>query len=83
MAEIAYKTIHQLDPTAIVVTPSPVININSQIYSTEWLAGYLAAGGGRWADAISFHGYLQGSPADFTPEDVQGAILMDPLVLLA
>jgi hypothetical protein len=76
MAQIAYQTIHQLDPTAVVVTPSSVINTNGPIcgHSTEWLAGYLAAGGGQWTDAIAFHGYLQGCPADITPEHVQGGI---------
>ena len=77
MAQIAYQTIHQLDATAIVLTPSSVININGPVcgYTTDWLAGYLAAGGGQWADGISFHGYLSGCPsADITPEDVRGAI---------
>ncbi len=76
MARIAYQTIHQMDPTAVVLTPSSVINTHGPICGngTAWLAGYLAAGGGQWADAIAFHGYLQGCPDDITPEHVQGGI---------
>jgi hypothetical protein len=76
MVQIAYQTIHQLDPTAVVLTPSSVINVNAPGcgHTTDWLAGYLAAGGGQWADAISFHGYLQGCPADVTPERVQASV---------
>jgi hypothetical protein len=76
MAQIAYHTIHQLDPGAVVLTPSAVIDDKGPRcgHTIDWLAGYLAAGGGRWADAISFHGYLAGCPLDVTPEHVQGGI---------
>jgi len=80
LAQVAYQKIHELDPTAVVLTPSSVINIHGPScgLGTEWLDAYLAAGGGQWADAIAFHGYLQGCPtantSDTTPEHVQSAI---------
>lgn len=76
MAEVAYQTIHKIDPNAVVLTPSSVVDVSGPAcgYTTDWLAAYLAAGGGQWADAISFHGYLKGCPPDVTPEHIQGGI---------
>ncbi|HXY56601.1 MAG TPA: hypothetical protein VEH01_03210 [Nitrososphaerales archaeon] len=62
MAEHAYADIKALDPGAVVLAPS-VSRVGVQPYSTGcnpaecWLAEYLQAGGGRYADGFSFHPY--------------------------
>jgi hypothetical protein len=53
MAQVAYRIIHANDPTAIVVSPAP-----QGIYGWRWTLGYLAIGGGKYADVIGMHGYL-------------------------
>lgn len=62
MAQHAYDDIKQIDPSAIVIAPS-VSRVGIAPYSPGcissecWLAQYLLAGGGRYADAIAFHPY--------------------------
>jgi Abnormal spindle-like microcephaly-assoc'd, ASPM-SPD-2-Hydin len=61
LAQNAYQIIKSIDPGATVLTPSVSIggvlssdpNCGS---STCWLAAYLAAGGGSYADGVGFHG---------------------------
>jgi hypothetical protein len=53
LAQVAYKSIHGNDPTAVVVSPSP-----QGIYGWRWTEAYLASGGGNYADVIGMHGYL-------------------------
>jgi polysaccharide biosynthesis protein PslG len=49
----AYEIIKAIDPKAIVLTPSAVGD-----YGPSWVSRFLAAGGARYADVMSFHGYL-------------------------
>jgi hypothetical protein len=49
----AYEIIKSLDPSAKVLTPSPVGE-----YGPPWMARFLSAGGGQYADIMAFHGYL-------------------------
>jgi Cellulase (glycosyl hydrolase family 5) len=65
MASDAYTIIRQLDPTALVTTPTPVST--STTPSGTWMSQYIAATqslgtngapGAPYADVITFHGYL-------------------------
>ncbi|MGA2874594.1 MAG: hypothetical protein ABSE82_03550 [Nitrososphaerales archaeon] len=61
LAESAYNIIKSIDPSAIVLTPSVsiggVLSSNPNCGSSLcWLASYLAAGGGKYADGFDFHG---------------------------
>jgi polysaccharide biosynthesis protein PslG len=61
MARSAYQIVKSIDPDAIVLTPSVsiggVLSADPNCGSSQcWLAQYLAAGGGAYADAIGFHG---------------------------
>jgi len=56
LAARAYPIIKSIDPNAIVVSPSA----SSTGWPTPhdvWLDQYLSAGGGKYADAIAWHGY--------------------------
>lgn len=50
----AYSIIKNVDPSAIVVSPAPT----HMDEGVEWLDAYLEKGGGRCADVIGFHFYL-------------------------
>jgi hypothetical protein len=52
LARDAYEIIHQIDPTAVVVSPSITGS-----YGIGWLRHYLDAGGGQYADVIGYHFY--------------------------
>lgn len=52
LQEHAYKIIKELDPKLIVLTPSPVGG-----HGPRWMSDFLAAGGGQYADVMTFHGY--------------------------
>lgn len=55
MARDAHEIIHSIDPDAVVLTgPS----VPSWPKYRHFLDDYLEAGGGQYADAISFHGYV-------------------------
>jgi polysaccharide biosynthesis protein PslG len=54
MASDATEIIKRIDPNATILSPSFLFNWD---YSLNWLKGYLAAGGGRYADVIALHGY--------------------------
>jgi hypothetical protein len=49
----AYQIIKELDSTAMILTPSAVGR-----YGPPWMSRFLAAGGGKYADVMAFHGYL-------------------------
>lgn len=69
MAQDAYGIIKSIDPTALVTTPSP----STGIYGvSNWMGPYLALGGGKYADIISFHGYSWSSNWGVwpVPEDI-------------
>jgi hypothetical protein len=52
LAKVAYETIKEIDPTAIVVFPSA-----AKLEGLTWLRQYLEVGGGRYADVIGYHFY--------------------------
>jgi len=56
MAQTIYTAVKAVDPTNKVLTPSPQGN------ATIWMNGYLAAGGGAYADIMAFHGYTSSAP---------------------
>jgi hypothetical protein len=59
MAELAariYPLIKSIDPSAIVTTPA-VSSSGWPLSHDQWLEQYLAAGGGKYADVVAWHGY--------------------------
>jgi hypothetical protein len=54
MAQRAYRIIKSVDPTAIVLTPSPTAGATGV---STWFNQYFAAGGGAYADIVAFHSY--------------------------
>ncbi len=59
MAQHAYSIIKSIDPSAKVVTPSV-----TSTGGPAWLNSYLRAGGGQYADIMSFHGYWSSTAED-------------------
>jgi hypothetical protein len=55
MAQDAYAIIHQLDPAAQVVGPSP--STGNQ-WGIHFLPAYYSAGGAPWQDIVGMHAYL-------------------------
>jgi hypothetical protein len=58
-----------IDPTAQILTPTPVTTTdqtNTTLNSPSgWMDAYLKAGGGPYADILSFHGYVEpGNPVE-------------------
>jgi hypothetical protein len=56
LAARAYPIIKSIDPDAIVTTPA-VSSSGWPLSHDAWLDAYLAAGGGKYADVIAWHGY--------------------------
>jgi hypothetical protein len=54
MAQRAYRIIKSIDPTAIVLTPSPTAGVSG---ISAWLNQYFSAGGGAYSDIVAFHSY--------------------------
>jgi polysaccharide biosynthesis protein PslG len=52
----ANRIIKTIDPSSMVLTPSPV-----HVEGPPWMSQFLAAGGGKYADIMAFHGYLDDS----------------------
>jgi len=73
LAADARSIIKSIDPSAVVLTPAPGIE-GSRWGSVgrQWLDNYLAAGGGRYADVIAFHGYVTMPNVYPSPEDFVG-----------
>jgi hypothetical protein len=62
MARDAKEIIHSIDPDAVFMTPPAGLQYPKyRVFMEDWLA----AGGGEYADAIAFHGYVHG-PAPAT-----------------
>jgi hypothetical protein len=55
MAKDAREIIKAANSNALMLTPAPV---GYPTGAPSWMNGYLGAGGGAYADIISFHGYL-------------------------
>jgi len=56
MARDAGEIIHSIDPNAVFLTAPSALHWPKY---QHFLEEYLAAGGGQYADAISFHGYMR------------------------
>jgi hypothetical protein len=72
MAKDAYMIIKAADPTALVLTPSSV-DAGSGKAIDIWLPGYIAAGGGNYADIVAFHGYINPALGQ-APENITGTV---------
>ena len=59
LAREAYAILKQVDSSNVVLSPSPSGTIGS-----NWLAEYLQAGGGKYADIIGYHFYVRDSPPE-------------------
>jgi hypothetical protein len=59
----ASQIIHNVDPNALVVSPSA-----TAAYGVPWLAEFLKKGGGQYVDVIAFHFYVD--PHTLPPEDM-------------
>ncbi len=63
LAQIAYTSIKQIDPSAIVLAPSLVAG-----NGRDWLQQYLAAGGNQFTDGVAYHLYTTSlAPEDAVP----------------
>ena len=56
LAAHAYAIIKSIDPSAIVTTPA-ASSTGWPLAHDAWLEQYFAAGGGKYADVIAWHGY--------------------------
>lgn len=65
LATVAYDTIKQIDPSAVVLTPS----FTQYSLTDGWLDQYLADGGGSVANAFAGHAYAN------TPEEAAAYLL--------
>lgn len=70
MAKDAYRIIHSIDPNAVVLSPAPEGPISYP--PSLWMGPYLAAGGGNYADVISFHG----------PDPLSGPAVAEDIVVI-
>jgi len=57
----ASRIIHDIDPSAIVVSPSA-----TNVYGVTWLSEFLTRGGGQYVDVIGYHFYVMPQP----PEEI-------------
>jgi len=58
LAAVAYPIIHS-DPYSLLLTPSAVgPSTTPESRALAWMASYLQAGGSKYADGGTFHGYL-------------------------
>lgn len=60
LASSAYETIKSVDPSATVTSPA----VTGQLAGATWLGQYLALGGARYADAVTFHFYTSPAPPE-------------------
>jgi hypothetical protein len=56
LAAHAYAIIKSIDPAAIVTTPA-ASSTGYPLSHDAWMDQYLAAGGGKYADVVAWHGY--------------------------
>jgi hypothetical protein len=60
----ARQVIREVDPSVVVISPSPTSGMNG----ISWLDEFLARGGGDYVDIIGFHFYVSpGSPENMVP----------------
>ena len=78
MAHDASAIIKAADSSALVLNPTFGTQLKN---SRDLLDQYLAAGGGKYMDAISFHGYVCHRGSAGNPEDFIGNMQLSRLVL--
>jgi hypothetical protein len=78
MAKDAATILKQVDPQAVVLVPSAIIE---GARGRNFLDAYLAAGGKNYADAIAFHGYVQKSGKPLNPESILDYIAQTRAIL--
>lgn len=59
LAKVGYETLKRVDPTITVCSPSA-----TGVHGAEWLDQYLKDGGGKYADVIGFHFYVNPAPPE-------------------
>jgi hypothetical protein len=67
LAGAAYPIIKQIDPAALVCSPSA-----TNRDGVEWLDQYLQQGGGKYADVVGFHFYANPDPPEHALPLIQG-----------
>jgi len=65
MAKEAYKILHEVDPSVIVVSP-PVAGSH-----VDYLDSYLRAGGGEYCDVIGYHFYVSPDAPETMPSWIE------------
>jgi hypothetical protein len=86
MAADAKAIIKNVDPNAIILSPSTTINFETPTEcatadprcGSNWMNNWLAAGGSKSIDGIAFHGYPQLTEA---PEVIQGTVTLLQLAM--
>jgi hypothetical protein len=66
LAKDAYSIIHEVDPTAVVVSPSV-----TGAYDVGWFKHYLELGGGKYADVIGYHVYTSPNSPESAVETIR------------
>lgn len=70
MVSIAYPIIKSIDPGAIVVSPAPS-STGWPIPYDQWMDQFLAAGGGKYVDAVAWHAYAgRANQPALPPEEI-------------
>jgi Glycosyl hydrolases family 39 len=59
MAHQAHNIIKSIDPSAIIISPAPAGKL-----ALPWFTSFLSAGGGRYADVIGYHFYVNPAPPE-------------------
>jgi hypothetical protein len=72
MAQIAYQTIKQIDPPAVVLSPSLVAGNGK-----DYLKNFFNAGGNNYSDAVAYHLY----DPNRTPELIVQPVYQEPLAI--
>jgi hypothetical protein len=86
MAADAKAIIKNVDPKAIILSPSATINFETPLEcatydarcGSKWMNNWLAAGGKNSVDGVAFHGYPEVGEA---PEQIQGVVTLLQLAM--
>ena len=79
MVKDAYAIIKNSDPNAVVL--SPTLAWSNLSWMQKWITGYLAAGGNKYVDAISTHGYVfqQAYPSGKKTDNPETMVALIPI----
>jgi len=72
MSMDARNTVKAINPAALITTPSPAGGVNNE--GEAWMDPYFAAGGGQYADVMTFHGYL--TMLSYTPPEAEVPLIV-------